>query len=423
MTAKAEKSLKQGDTDQAIVRGEEAVRIAPRDAAARSVLAQAYLGAGRFTSAEKTFEDALELGDASARNVISLALSYVANDKSVAARNLLADHRDTIPASDYGLAMALAGDVKQGVRLLEDLVRNGVNSPKVRQNLAYAYALDGRWSESKLLASQDVSPEQANTRILEWARTARPDLAQMRVAALLGVKANLPDAGQPAQLALGPQTENEQAVAITEAVMDAEEAAAAEKTDVQPVATEPAKVETAKVETADVPASTATTVPQKPMQLAAAAPVPLIAAPDKPMRSKPAKIADVPAAAPAKAVAAPKPVAKPAPAKAAFRAATPVSGDQVREGSYIVQLGAFASQSNAKRAWSVFSGRHTELRGFDHIRTQVTSKGRKLERVSAVGFGNRQSAIIMCNAIKARGDSCIVRKAGKSIAGTRFASR
>ncbi|WOE74299.1 SPOR domain-containing protein [Alterisphingorhabdus coralli] len=409
LTAKAEKALEKGDTLDAIARAEEAVRVGPREVAARSVLAQSYLAAGRFMSAEKTFEDALELGDTSARTVISLALAYVANDKSVTARNLLADHRDAIPASDYGLAMALAGDVKQGVRLLEDLVRNGVNSPKVRQNLAYSYALDGRWSEAKLLASQDVSPEQANARILEWARTARPDLAQMRVAALLGVKAYQADDGQPAQLALAPQTENEMAVALTDTVMQAEAKAEAEKLEKAP--------EKPEFEAESAPS---VAVPQAPVQLAAAAPVPLIAAPEKPIRVKQVESIEIPAAKPAKATPAPKAVAKPAPARAAFRAA---NSGSVREGSYIVQLGAFSSQANAERAWSVFSGKYRELRGFDHVRTPVTSRGRKLHRVSAAGLGNRQSAIAMCNGIKASGGSCIVRKAGKSIAGTRFASR
>lgn len=427
LSSKAEKSLAKGNPAKAIMRAEEAVRIAPRDANSRVVLAQAYLGAGRFVSAEKTFEDAIELGDTSARTVISLALAHIANGKTNDARNLLADNRDMVPVSDYGFAIALAGDTKQGVKILEDLVRNGVNSPKVRQNLAYVYALDGRWRESKLLAAQDVSPEEANARILQWARMARPDLAAPRVAAILGVSTDNSDTGQPAQLALIEQTDNDTAVAITEAVITG-----------KPV---PEFAKAKPLENVALPASEVT-VPQEPVKLAAAAPVPIIAAPQKPMRSAPPKAPAAPAARvtqprslatpvastlapsakpaeiPAKAVTAPKPLAK-----AAFRAEGSRSVETLREGAYIVQLGAFSSTNSAQRAWSYFSGRFGELKGFDYVSTPTISKGKTLHRLSAVGFGNRQSALAMCDGLKARGGSCIVRQTTKSAAGTKFARR
>ncbi|MEO1045296.1 MAG: SPOR domain-containing protein [Pseudomonadota bacterium] len=95
----------------------------------------------------------------------------------------------------------------------------------------------------------------------------------------------------------------------------------------------------------------------------------------------------------------------------------------MREGTYIVQLGAFSSASKADRAWSYYTGKYGALSGFDHVSTPVTSKGRTLHRLSAVGFGNRQTALAMCDGLKARGGSCIVRKAGKSVAGTKLAMR
>jgi len=63
---RAETALAKGKVDRAIAHGEAAVAANPQDVAARLVLAQAYLKAGRFDSAATTFNDALDLGDTSA---------------------------------------------------------------------------------------------------------------------------------------------------------------------------------------------------------------------------------------------------------------------------------------------------------------------------------------------------------------------
>ena len=48
-------------------------------------------------------------------------------------------------------------------------IRNGENTPKMRQNIAYAYALAGRWREARLMAQQDVPADQVSHRMQEWA--------------------------------------------------------------------------------------------------------------------------------------------------------------------------------------------------------------------------------------------------------------
>ena len=167
LSSSASKALASGRTDKALEKAEAAVALDPRNAELRKMLAQAYLAQGRFSSARQSLDDALALGDASARTVISLALMHVAEGRPAAARALIEQHRDAIPASDYGLAVALAGDTKAGVDVLAQLIRSGDNTAKVRQNLAFAYALDGRWREAQIMAGQDLDPQLAQDRIAE----------------------------------------------------------------------------------------------------------------------------------------------------------------------------------------------------------------------------------------------------------------
>ena len=59
--------------DMVIRQAEAAVMADPRNAAQRLTLANAYLDAGRFASAETSFFDAMELGENSPRTALSLA--------------------------------------------------------------------------------------------------------------------------------------------------------------------------------------------------------------------------------------------------------------------------------------------------------------------------------------------------------------
>src|SRR5690606_24848069 len=172
------------------------------NAAYRATLGSAYLDAGRFAAAATSFNDAMKLGDNSPRNALSLALSLTGIGKYAEAAAILNDWEGEIATADLGLALALAGQPERGIHLMGNAIRGGENTPKMRQNLAYAYALAGRWREARLMAQQDVPAGKVSDRIAEWAAMARPEAWQQRVAALLEVPAGVADAGQPAQLAL-----------------------------------------------------------------------------------------------------------------------------------------------------------------------------------------------------------------------------
>jgi len=139
--AHAEQALTKGNASKAVRHAEAAVLASPRDAYTRTLLANAYLTDGRFASAATTFAEAIELGDTAPRTVISHALAQVAIGDQMGALGTLSRFEDKLDAADYGLAMALAGRPDHGVNVLGNALRGGQNTPKVRQNLAYAYAM------------------------------------------------------------------------------------------------------------------------------------------------------------------------------------------------------------------------------------------------------------------------------------------
>lgn len=384
----AQAALGKGSPDKAIALAEQAVLASPRTASYRTLLGSAYLRAGRFEAARQAFDEAMQLGEDSGKAALSLALADIALGRGSEAVDTLNTYRDSIPASDYGLAMAMAGQTQTGIAALTDALRGGENTPKVRQNLAYAYALDGSWSEAKLMAQQDVPADKLAERLKTWAFMARPEDTRRRVASLLGAPANV-DGGQPTALALAnfpaPQQLAEEAVAMsatqTAATGDAAELAKA--------------------------AATAMPAPQTD----AAAPQPALAdASSAPTEAKIAAIdvapsaAAAPAPAPAVQQVVSHPVVQPVQGARAVQAAAPAG---VR-GNHVVQLGSFASAEGAQRAWRHFTARNHNLAGYHNQITQVAVNGRQFWRVQAIGFNGFASARQMCQSVKAKGGVCLV---------------
>jgi Flp pilus assembly protein TadD len=134
--SQAQAALAKGKPARAIENAEAAVLAAPRDAAYRAVLGSAYLDSGRFASAATSFDDAMKLGDTSARTALSLALSLAASGKQAEAVAVLNDHQGDIARSDLGLAFSLSGYPERGIAVLSDAIRGGENTAKTRQNLA-----------------------------------------------------------------------------------------------------------------------------------------------------------------------------------------------------------------------------------------------------------------------------------------------
>ncbi len=377
---KSEKMLAKGQVDKALTYAEAAVEGDMRNVEYRALLARIYMQQGRFVAAERTLMDVVELGQADPRTIVSLALAKTAQGKVESAISLVDAHRAILPASDYGLALALAGDNKRAVDVLVDAIRSNNATSRTRQNLALAYALDNRWREAQVMASQDMPQTVVDQRIVQWAQYARPGAYEVRVAGLLGVKAQA-DSGQPVRLALNAASSDVQMASVA-----APETVSVAMTDPM---TELAAIGAAPV---DFGASA-----EQDVQVAMAAPAPAFEAPLIKAPEGPSKAA--------------RTVVK-APAKLALADTRPTSAVKSVSGTHLVQLGAYSSPANAKTAWGKLQSKYGVLQDFDSASSSVTVNGKKLTRLAAMGFGNKASADAACRAIKAKGGDCIVRSTG-----------
>ena len=136
--AKAQAAIEKGKAAKAGEYAEAAVLADPRNASNRALLGAAYLEAGRFQAAATSFGDALALGDTDNRTVLSYALAQTALGNNAEAIRILDQYEGQLDHADRGLALALAGEPRDGVRVLSNALRGGQNTAKVRQNLACA---------------------------------------------------------------------------------------------------------------------------------------------------------------------------------------------------------------------------------------------------------------------------------------------
>lgn len=396
----------------AVEKAEQAVAAMPHMAEYRALLGQAYLSAGRFQSAEATLGDAVLLDPANARAGLNLALAQVANARSDRALATLDVYRDRLSAADFGLALALAGDLTGATSVLEAAVRAPEADARTRQNLALAYALSNRWREARIMAAQDLSGDALYGRMTEWAALAMPASASQQVAGLLNVTP-VADSGLPEQLALA-RSSDVQAAQATPAAAPANVEVAATQADADPapvfeVSQAPAPVaQVAEQSPAPTPVATdAVATEAIATEAVAAIPAPLIRA----------------AANPIKQVVVPASKVAPVRSAPAFR--------PVQSGTYVVQLGAFSSASRSEVAWRGAVGRYQGLNNYAAATARVQVNNATLYRLSVSGFTSRAVAGQVCARIKAAGGDCFVRAAAgdtplqwaSSGGGLRIASR
>lgn len=449
----AEAALRQHDAGQAIQIAEAAVAAFPDKAEYRTLLGRAYLMDGRFASARTAFEDALTLGSTDGRNIVNLSLIHVASGDSSAAQHLLSDHVNDLTAADYGLAMAMAGNPDEAIRVLSQAIHATTAGAKERQNLAYAYALAGQWTEARQVAMLDLAPLDAAKRVLQWAQSAQPGAESQRVIAMMGVAPRGDDTGLPVRLALG-QPKVPAPVQMADAALAPSAPAAndftplpIEESTLAPAPAVPVKL--AEAAPTPEPAAMHATASQWAAALAPAEPA---AAPVAPV---PAQVtaaqwaatieddsASVPEFIPAPRAPAKVAVAMPAaapsldskgafvPARASLLkrnmpAARPASiwqpVDAARGSAWVVQLGAFSTPQAAAAAWNHYVRGNEKLGLFPQVVSQANVNGTNFHRLAIAGFGDRAGADRMCGAIRAAGGACFVRLGGAEAAPVRWA--
>ncbi|WP_428331798.1 SPOR domain-containing protein [Novosphingobium sp.] len=375
LAEQARDAMHKGNNGKAIALSEQAVRADGRNAGLRLMLANAYLRGGRFESARSAYSDAIALGDDSSRAALGLALADLALGHNRAALDTLNTYSDVIPAADLGLALVMTGQNERGLTVLTTAVRNGKAGPKVRQNLAYGYALSGFWAEARVMAGQDIPANQVDARLESWAAMIRPEDGRRRVATMVGAPL-VGDTGQPEALAL----------AHFPAPAGAE-TAPAKATPVQAAAAELAPVQPAQVATVQTPTASGA-----------------LARIDLP-ESRPAAALPVGAHVTDRADMMPAPRQNVASvARTRVAVAMPVKG----LGTHVVQIGAYNSDESAHRAWQHILARNPALAGHPSLVTKVNVRGHDFWRLQAAGFGAQATATSACGSWRKRGGACFV---------------
>ena len=104
----------------------------------------------KLASAEGAILD--QMGDAKqARNLYRKALDLKPNEPSV--------------LSNLGMSYVLEGDLKTAETYMRSASEQSNADSRVRQNLALVVGLQGRFDEAERIASQELSPEQAQANV------------------------------------------------------------------------------------------------------------------------------------------------------------------------------------------------------------------------------------------------------------------
>ena len=398
---RAQLALATKDFVSAVSYAEQAAEASPKEPAVRALLGNAYFASGRFASAEGAYRDSLSLAPDQPQLFLKLALVQIAQGHNADALALLNSVRNAVDPSDYGLALALAGQPAEAVAILTEHARQPSADAQVRQNLALALALSGDWTNARIVASQDLSPDLVDARIAQWMSFSKPNSASAQVASLVGVTPAASDPGQPVRLALttAPAT---QALAQTQPVETAP--APVQVAEVAPL---PAAIETTNVEPNSQPTFAEAPSPA-PISYASAdrlAPEPAFIAPVAPKNSKPA-------------------VMHRASAKSGNKLPVQLAALKrpVGNAGVVVQLGAYGSAERVSVAWDKVAKRFASLRAYTPMSAKFASAKGTFYRLSVKGFGSAREAQGLCNALRNAGGPCFVR----SVAGdspVQYASR
>jgi Flp pilus assembly protein TadD len=376
LATRAMAALNANDAPTAIDFAERAVAKTPTDAGFRALLGNAYFAGGRFHSAESAYKDSLSIDGSQPQVILKLALVQIAQGKNVEAVASLNAGRSILDASDFGLALALAGHPDRAVAVLESAARQQGADATVRQNLALAYALAGDWSNARLIAAQDVPAGQLDDRIQQWMQFAKPAHSFDQVASLVGVKPAAADAGQPVQLALNKDEAPRAAAAAV---------APPQKTPKPNIVVE-----------ASLPAP-------------APAPRPAVAPAPPPPRATIATLAQS-AVTEAKAVIASFTHTAPIAAKPAAIRRAPAHAAAARGNSpAVVQLGAYGSPERVLTAWNKQAHKYGALKAYMPMSARFASPKGTFYRLSVQGFTSLGQANALCSELRHQGGTCFVR--------------
>jgi Flp pilus assembly protein TadD len=387
----------------AIDLAERAVEHTPNDAGFRGLLGNAYFAAGRFSSAEAAYKDSLTLYSNQPQVILKLALVETALGKKDEAAAFLRAGHSVLDPSNYGLALALAGETDEAIQELDAAARQPGADATVRQNLALAHALAGDWTEARTIAAQDVPASELDARIHQWMQLASPNKPSDQIAALIGVAPAAVDSGEPVRLALRKtDTMMAQAApaprAAPVAIAPSPQPKLAQAAPPAVAAPQPKFVEAVAAPASVPKAEPAVVPPPAPKSMVAEAEslasVPLAMISTAAHRAAAEVVSFMPKKAPA--------IARP---KVRRIAAAMPHGDL----NIVMQIGSYGTPQQVSAGWSRLTQQFPALRSYLPLRARFDSPKGTFWRLSVQGFGNQREAIARCQALKSRGGHCFVR--------------
>lgn len=358
-------------------------------------LGRAYVAQGEAKKAQDVYLAALAVDSNDARILNGLGIAYDLDGNHATAQSHFRAGV-TLAPNDLDLRNNLAyslistHDYDKAITLLEPVYLAGQGSARLRQNLALAYGLNGRDTEARAVAAEDLSPVEVDRnmaiyRQLRDGGAPREDLLTMGRPSFtrggLDNKPTAPTAEPPAPQAQPVVTEPVTMPPVVAEPVVSEPVTVSAPTEVTftpVVESKPEVVPVAQHETAPPPTPAAPEqkppVSDKPMDLVASAPVASAQVEAIPAATEPPAAADI---------------------------SVPTS--TIGLGGAKVYLGQYDNESAAREAWiTVWTNNSTVLGSL--VASIEPSNGKTA--LFAVGSGSAQQASDVCTQLRSSGVSC-----------------
>ena len=152
-----------GSPDRAVQTAAMGIQTNASDPRLWSALALGLVADNQNEAALQALQKAVSLNPRDARLHNSLGVIYDRLETPALAATayqaaLALAPRDSVILSNYGISVAMVGDLPRAEALLRQAVQNPIAPPQARQNLALVVGLQGRFTESEQLAARDLPP-------------------------------------------------------------------------------------------------------------------------------------------------------------------------------------------------------------------------------------------------------------------------
>ena len=161
-----------GQTDQQLSVLDALAKKNPQDGRLLGIYGKELLMAGRVADASSVLERAAATGQADWKTYSALGSAYdqqsrYGDGRNQYARALQLQPNEMSVLNNMGMSYALEGNLAKAEQTLKQasMLPGSSSEPRIRQNLALVVGLQGRFEESKQIASQDLPADQVEANL------------------------------------------------------------------------------------------------------------------------------------------------------------------------------------------------------------------------------------------------------------------